>query len=147
MLMCSGRGVDMKMTLRLCMVTLRPLVWWCSEMRVWLLLLSCSHSVIAAAGAAAASLLLFSHLPHTGITYSDDKLLQTRIFSYADTQRHRYAIVNHRQSFRGWVVCIKGGSGAAAVGPGGAELWHANGSQQCRAGRPMLRQSLVVSVA
>lgn len=24
-----------------------------------------------------------------GITYSDDKLLQTRIFSYADTQRHR----------------------------------------------------------
>lgn len=29
--------------------------------------------------------------PHrpTGITYSDDKLLQTRIFSYADTQRHR----------------------------------------------------------
>jgi catalase len=28
--------------------------------------------------------------PHTtGIGYSDDKLLQTRIFSYADTQRHR----------------------------------------------------------
>ena len=25
----------------------------------------------------------------TGIGYSDDKLLQTRIFSYADTQRHR----------------------------------------------------------
>ena len=24
-----------------------------------------------------------------GIGYSDDKLLQTRIFSYADTQRHR----------------------------------------------------------
>ena len=24
-----------------------------------------------------------------GIYYSDDKLLQTRIFSYADTQRHR----------------------------------------------------------
>ena len=24
-----------------------------------------------------------------GIAYSDDKLLQTRIFSYADTQRHR----------------------------------------------------------
>lgn len=28
--------------------------------------------------------------PHcAGIGYSDDKLLQTRIFSYADTQRHR----------------------------------------------------------
>jgi catalase len=27
--------------------------------------------------------------PAAGITYSDDKLLQTRIFSYADTQRHR----------------------------------------------------------
>lgn len=25
----------------------------------------------------------------TGVGYSDDKLLQTRIFSYADTQRHR----------------------------------------------------------
>lgn len=25
----------------------------------------------------------------TGVTYSDDKLLQTRVFSYADTQRHR----------------------------------------------------------
>ena len=25
----------------------------------------------------------------TGIGYSDDKLLQSRIFSYADTQRHR----------------------------------------------------------
>ncbi|KAI3697629.1 hypothetical protein L6452_30724 [Arctium lappa] len=24
-----------------------------------------------------------------GVYYSDDKLLQTRIFSYADTQRHR----------------------------------------------------------
>jgi hypothetical protein len=24
-----------------------------------------------------------------GIGYSDDKLLQTRIFSYSDTQRHR----------------------------------------------------------
>ena len=23
------------------------------------------------------------------MTYSDDKLLQTRVFSYADTQRHR----------------------------------------------------------
>ena len=29
------------------------------------------------------------HAPDTGIGYSDDKLLQTRIFSYADTQRHR----------------------------------------------------------
>jgi hypothetical protein len=29
--------------------------------------------------------------PPAGITYSDDKLLQTRIFSYADTQRHRCA--------------------------------------------------------
>ena len=27
--------------------------------------------------------------PVAGIGYSDDKLLQTRIFSYADTQRHR----------------------------------------------------------
>ena len=27
--------------------------------------------------------------PPPGITYSDDKLLQTRIFSYPDTQRHR----------------------------------------------------------
>jgi catalase len=26
---------------------------------------------------------------NTGVSYSDDKLLQTRIFSYADTQRHR----------------------------------------------------------
>lgn len=26
---------------------------------------------------------------HAGIGYTDDKLLQTRIFSYADTQRHR----------------------------------------------------------
>lgn len=26
-----------------------------------------------------------------GITYSDDKMLQTRIFSYSDTQRHRCA--------------------------------------------------------
>jgi len=24
-----------------------------------------------------------------GISYTDDKMLQTRIFSYADTQRHR----------------------------------------------------------
>ena len=24
-----------------------------------------------------------------GVAYSDDKLLQTRVFSYADTQRHR----------------------------------------------------------
>ena len=29
------------------------------------------------------------HLCFAGIGYSDDKLLQTRIFSYADTQRHR----------------------------------------------------------
>ena len=28
-------------------------------------------------------------LAFVGIGYSDDKLLQTRIFSYADTQRHR----------------------------------------------------------
>ncbi len=27
--------------------------------------------------------------PAAGVSYSDDKLLQTRIFSYADTQRHR----------------------------------------------------------
>ena len=27
--------------------------------------------------------------PPSGIAYSEDKLLQTRIFSYADTQRHR----------------------------------------------------------
>jgi hypothetical protein len=26
---------------------------------------------------------------HTGVAYTEDKLLQTRIFSYADTQRHR----------------------------------------------------------
>jgi hypothetical protein len=34
-------------------------------------------------------LLLLLLSPQPGITYSDDKLLQTRIFSYADTQRHR----------------------------------------------------------
>lgn len=29
------------------------------------------------------------HICDAGIYYSDDKLLQTRIFSYPDTQRHR----------------------------------------------------------
>jgi len=37
----------------------------------------------------AAQLLITDAALPAGIGYSDDKLLQTRIFSYADTQRHR----------------------------------------------------------
>lgn len=33
--------------------------------------------------------MLFLMCRVSGIGYSDDKLLQTRLFSYADTQRHR----------------------------------------------------------
>jgi catalase len=29
---------------------------------------------------------------HAGITFSDDKLLQTRVFSYADAQRYRLGV-------------------------------------------------------
>jgi hypothetical protein len=49
----------------------------------------CSPGPDATAAAAAVTVTP----PLTGITYSDDKLLQTRIFSYADTQRHRWGVV------------------------------------------------------
>ena len=32
---------------------------------------------------------ILSDPPPSGIAYSEDKLLQARIFSYADAQRHR----------------------------------------------------------
>ena len=44
------------------------------------------HIQITTSSASSPALLL---PPFPGIAYSDDKLLQTRIFSYADTQRHR----------------------------------------------------------
>ena len=44
-------------------------------------------ATVCRTSASLAMLTLFLYC--AGIGYSDDKLLQTRIFSYADTQRHR----------------------------------------------------------
>ena len=51
--------------------------------------LTSALAILEAGRCSGIAMILTVFLYHAGIGYSDDKLLQTRIFSYADTQRHR----------------------------------------------------------